>query len=142
MTDEKRERNPWNDRYDKDDTDAEPNTSETSEPSESSKTSQTAESAESSTASETVETSETSEESESEETSKSTGSTVRERKNVNMYLPDGLVSDMQLRYSELNVEWRREHDDDLPKNEVFYPAVIRAALEGTSIRAEIGLDEE
>lgn len=69
-------------------------------------------------------------------------SVVRDQKNVNMYLPDDLVSDMRLRYSELELEWRREHDDDLPKNEVFYPAVIRAALEGTSIEAEIGLNGE
>jgi cytoskeletal protein RodZ len=137
MSDDKRDRDPWEDRYDQEDAVDESETSEQSEESKTSKRSQTAETAESSSASDTVE------KSESEETSKSEErSTVRERKNVNMYLPDDLVSDMQLRYSELNVKWRREHDDDLPKNEVFYPAVISAALKGTSIDAEIGLNEE
>jgi len=124
---EKRDRNPWNDRYgegEEDDVDG----SESSEPSELSETSKT---------SKTTKSGKTEDTSESEETSKST---VRDRKNVNMYLPDGLVDDLQLRYSELNVEWRRQHDDDLPKNERFYPAVIRAALEETTIEEELGLD--
>jgi hypothetical protein len=126
MSDDKRDRDPWDDRYAGDD--------EVADDSEISETSETSERPETSKTSKSEETADTSE---SAETSKST---VRDRKNVNMYLPDGLVDDLQLRYSELNVEWRRQHDDDLPKNERYYPAVIRAALEGTTIEEELGLD--
>jgi hypothetical protein len=89
--------------------------------------------------SKSAETAESEESTESEETS---GGTVRERKNVNMYLPGEQVSDLQMRYSELNVQWRREYDEDLPKNDQFYPAVIQAALEGTSIEEQLPIDEE
>jgi len=93
--------------------------------------------------------SETAENSEASETSKSSkkdkssqeSETVRSRKNVNMYLPDGLVDDMQLRYSELNVEWQREHGEELPKNAEFYPAVIRAALNDSTVAEELGIED-
>lgn len=133
---EKRDRNPWDDRYggeEEDDVDGS-EISEASEPSETAETSET---------SKTSKTSKTPKSEKTEDTSESTGTskaTVRDRKNVNMYLPDRLVDDLQLRYSELNVEWRRQHGDDLPKNERFYPAVIRASLDDTTIEAELGLD--
>jgi hypothetical protein len=120
---EKRDRDPWDDRYGDDDEDIE--------------TSQTSETEESSKMQETSKTSKSSKTAKSKQTSKST---VRDRKNVNMYLPDDLVGDLQLRYSELNVDWRRKYDDDMPKNQEFYPAVIRAALEETTIREELDLD--
>jgi hypothetical protein len=93
--------------------------------------------------------SEKAEKSEASETSKSSkkdkssqeSETVRSRKNVNMYLPDGLVEDMQLRYSELNVEWQREHGEELPKNAKFYPAVIRAALNDSTVAQELGIED-
>ena len=66
---------------------------------------------------------------------------IRDQHNVNMYLPEGLVDDLQMRYSELNVEWRRRHGEDMPKNEEFYPAAIRSALGESSIEEELGLDE-
>lgn len=66
--------------------------------------------------------------------------TVRERTNVNMYLPEKVVNDMKMRHSELDVKWRRKFGQELPKNEVFYPAVIRAALEGKTIEEQLGLD--
>jgi hypothetical protein len=120
---EKRDRDPWDDRYGDDDEDIE--TSQTSETEESSKI---------------QETSKTSKSSKTAKTKDTSKSTVRDRKNVNMYLPDDLVGDLQLRYSELNVDWRRKYDDDMPKNQEFYPAVIRAALEETTIREELDLD--
>ena len=51
------------------------------------------------------------------------------------------VDDLQLRYSELNVEWRRRHGEDMPKNEEYYPAVVRSALGESTIEEELGLDE-
>jgi len=137
---DKRERNPWNDRYGGDE-DAE---SESEENSKRSKTAESDMNAETSEATETTETAEMAESEETAETAESEetdeGETVRERKNVNMYLPEGLVGDLQLRYSELNVEWRRRHDEDMPKNDEFYPAVIRSALGDASIEEELGLD--
>jgi len=52
-----------------------------------------------------------------------------------------VVDELDIRYSEVNVQWQREHGEQLPKNERFYPAVIRAGLSGTSIEEELGLDE-
>lgn len=107
----KRNRDPFSDRYDSDESETlnDSSTSKTSSSSNSEKTSNT---------------------------SKSTKS-VRQRRNVNMYLPDELVDELQLRYAELNVQYRREHGDDMPKNSVYYPAVIRAALNDTTVQNEL-----
>jgi len=58
-----------------------------------------------------------------------------------IYLPDDDVDELDIRYSEVNVEWQRAHGEQLPKNEQFYPAVIRAGLNETSIEEELGLGE-
>ena len=58
-----------------------------------------------------------------------------------IYLPDDVVNDIDIRYSEANVEWQRAHRKQLRKNELFYPTVIRADLNGTSIEKELGLSE-
>ena len=58
-----------------------------------------------------------------------------------IYLSDDDIDELDIRYSEVNVEWQREHGEQLPKNEQFYPAVIRAGLSGTSIEEELGLDD-
>ena len=58
-----------------------------------------------------------------------------------IYLSDDDVDELDIRYSEVNVQWQREHGEQLPKNERFYPAVIRAGLSGTSIEEELGLEE-
>lgn len=121
---DKRDRDPFANRYD-----AESESEETTEMSETTETSKTAESTESTEPTETSKRSKTTE-------------TVRDRKNVNMYLPEELVGEMNIRYSELNTKWMREHDgEDLPKNQEFYPAVVRAALQQTSIEEQLGLEE-
>lgn len=58
-----------------------------------------------------------------------------------IYLSDDDVDELDIRYSEVNVEWQREHGEQLPKNERFYPAVIRSGLSGTSIEEELGLED-
>ncbi|TKX46470.1 HNH endonuclease [Halorubrum sp. SD690R] len=58
-----------------------------------------------------------------------------------IYLSDDDIDELDIRYSEVNVEWQREHGEQLPKNEKFYPAVIRAGLSGTSIEEELGLKD-
>ncbi|SNR65909.1 hypothetical protein SAMN06266787_10857 [Halorubrum ezzemoulense] len=57
-----------------------------------------------------------------------------------IYLPDDVVDDLDIRYSEVNVEWQREHGEQLPKNERFYPALVLAAINETTIEEELGLD--
>ncbi|WP_180271817.1 hypothetical protein [Halorubrum persicum] len=142
MTDDngekKRDRDPWQDRYDRDDNrdDAPFESEQESESVETSDTPNTSKSPKSSKRKETPEMSKSTKTAESEES----GGTVRERKNVNMYLPEELVEDLQLRYSELNVEWRRQHGEDMPKNEEYYPAAIRAALGESSIEEELGVE--
>lgn len=146
--DGKRDRNPWEDRYDRDDAGDQEDVdddrddadleADAATASESVETSETSDASETSKSAETAKTSESEKSTESEESS----GTVRERKNVNMYLPEDLVDDLQLRYSELNVEWRRRHGEDMPKNEEFYPAAIEAALGDSSIEEELGLGEE
>jgi len=89
---------------------------------------------------ESSESEKTADESEMSQASKDSKTTVRERKNVNMYLPEELVDDLQLRYKRLDIEWREEHGEDLPKNAEFYPAVVRAALNETSIEEELGVE--
>lgn len=135
--DGKRDRNPWDDRYDRDDDDRDDAAIE------SEASSETTEMSEASNTSKTSKRQKTTKMSKSEKTAESEESsgTVRERKNVNMYLPEGLVDDLQMRYSELNVEWRRRHGEDMPKNDEFYPAAIRAALGESSIEEELGLGE-
>jgi len=59
-----------------------------------------------------------------------------------IYLPDELVTDLDVRYSELNAQWQQEHGEKLPKNGQFYAAVLRAGLEETSVAAQLGLDDE
>ena len=119
---DKRDRDPFDARYDDDTDDTDAGSSKSSKMNN------------------TAETTDTAESEEIDETAKSGG--VRERRNVNMYLPDSLVDDLQLRYSELNVQWRREYGEDLPKNDQFYPAVIEAALQDTSIEDELGLGND
>jgi hypothetical protein len=58
-----------------------------------------------------------------------------------IYLPDDVVAELDVRYSEVNVEWQRVHGEQLPKNERFYPALVRAALNETSIEKELGVKD-
>ncbi|MDB9254169.1 hypothetical protein [Halorubrum ezzemoulense] len=137
-SDEKRDRNPWDDRYDHDDDDHDDAVPE--DDLSTSETEETSNTADTSKSSKTSNRSETAKMSKNKMNAESSG-TVRERKNVNMYLPETLVDDLQLRYSELNVKWRRQHGEDMPKNEEFYPAAVRAALGESSIEEELGLEE-
>lgn len=89
--------------------------------------------AENSETSETAETMSTSETAESEET-------VKDRKNVNMYLPEDLVGEMNIRYAELDAQFQREHGRSMEKNRDWYPAIIRAGLTDNSVKEVLGLD--
>ena len=64
-----------------------------------------------------------------------TGSAVaiKERPSVLMYLPENLHTELDIRFDELNARYKREHGRPLEKNRDYYPAVIKASLEGDSV---------
>lgn len=112
---------------------------ETAENAETSKTSKTAEREGTSgtmNTSEIAESTETSKTSESEESSE----TVKDRKNVNMYLPEDLVGEMNIRYAELDAKFQREHGRSMEKNRDWYPAVIEAGLTDKSVEDVLDLE--
>lgn len=58
------------------------------------------------------------------------GEAVRDRPSVLMYLPPDVREELDVRFDELNAEYRREHGEPLGKNRDYYPAVVRAGLTG------------
>lgn len=96
--------------------------------------SETAESSEPSEEAETEKTEETTEMSQTSGTAKTAKSNVKERSNVNMYLPDDLVNELSITFDELNAQHKREHGEPLEKNRDFYPAIVKAGLEGKDVK--------
>lgn len=68
-----------------------------------------------------------------------TGDSVRDRPSVLMYLPPELREELDIRFDELNAEYRREHGEPLGKNRDYYPAVVRAGLTGEPIEELLDL---
>jgi len=64
---------------------------------------------------------------------------VKDRPSVLMYLPEELHSDLDIRFDELNAQYKREHGEALEKNRDYYPAVIKAGLEGKDIKEVLDL---
>jgi hypothetical protein len=58
---------------------------------------------------------------------------VKDRPSVLMYLPEETRRELDIRFDELNARHKREHGEPLEKNRDYYPAVIRAGLEGERI---------
>lgn len=82
-------------------------------------------------------TGETAETSKTEETAEA--SSVKERTNVNMYLPDALIDELSIRYSELDAEFQRQYGRSMEKNRDYYPAVIEAGLTGKDVKDVLDL---
>jgi hypothetical protein len=123
--------------------------SETTETSETIGTTETTDSDPSQSA-ETTETPDTTSTSETIETGETTETpspgdeefVLREHWNGRtIYLPDDVVDDLDLAYKRCSVKWQEQRGGELPKNERFYPAVVRAALNQTSVEAELGLND-
>lgn len=109
--------------------------------SETEETTETNDTMETTATNETRETSETNAANETSSNNDTNELNIREDWNGRtIYLPDDDVEKLDLRYEELNLEWRREHGEGLAKNERFYPAVIRAALNETTIEEELDLE--
>ena len=64
---------------------------------------------------------------------------VKDRPSVLMYLPEELHSDLDIRFDELNAQYKREYGEALEKNRDYYPAVIKAGLEGKDIKEVLDL---
>jgi len=119
-------------------------TSDTTETSDTSDSEAPTPSAEMSETTVTTETADVSETSETTETPTPGDDDFQLREHWNgrtLYLPDDVVDDLDLRYKECSIKWQQQRGGELPKNERFYPAVVRAALNETSIVAELGLEE-
>ena len=59
---------------------------------------------------------------------------VKDRPSVLMYLPEDLHTELDIRFDELNAHYKREHNQPLEKNRDYYPAVIKASLEGKDVK--------
>ena len=58
---------------------------------------------------------------------------VKDRPSVLMYLPEDIRQELDIRFDELNAKYKREHGEALEKNRDYYPAVIKAGLEGKDL---------
>jgi len=88
---------------------------------------------------ETENKSKTSKRSKTEQTEESKQKSVKDRPSVLMYLPEDLHSDLDIRFDELNAQYKREHGEALEKNRDYYPSVIKAGLEGEDIKEVLDL---
>jgi len=59
--------------------------------------------------------------------------TVEDLPTVLMYLPEEVVEKLRQTYRRLNVEYAEETGEDLPKNQVYYPAVIEAGVRAVNV---------
>jgi hypothetical protein len=74
-----------------------------------------------------------------EQTDEREQKSVKDRPSVLMYLPEELHSNLDIRFDELNAQYKREHGEALEKNRDYYPAVIKAGLEGEDIKDVLDL---
>lgn len=58
---------------------------------------------------------------------------IKDRPSVLMYLPEELHTELDIRFDELNARYKREHGRPLEKNRDYYPAVVKASLEGKDV---------
>ena len=50
--------------------------------------------------------------------------------------------EVPVEFKDAAVEYRRAYGEKLAKNAVFYPALLRAGVHGTSLESELGLADE
>ena len=60
--------------------------------------------------------------------------TVKDRPTVLMYLPEEVYLELDASFDEINAKYKREKGEKLGKNRDYYPAVIKAGLEGKDVR--------
>lgn len=64
---------------------------------------------------------------------------VRERENVNLYLPPSVAQQLRETFMELNMEMMKTHGRELKKNSEFYPLVLSVGMECEEVRRKLGL---
>ena len=64
---------------------------------------------------------------------------VKDRPSVLMYLPKDLYIELDASFDEINAKCKREKGERLQKNRDFYPAVIRAGLQGKAVEEILDL---
>ena len=69
----------------------------------------------------------------SSEASISDQRSIKDLPSVLMYLPEDLHSRLDLRFDEVKLEHKRECGEEIEKNRHFYPALIKAGLEGKTV---------
>lgn len=72
-------------------------------------------------------------ETEDKSSSHDDSSSVKDRPSVLMYLPEDTRQELDIRFDELNAQYKRAHGEPLEKNRDYYPAVIQAGLEGRDV---------
>ena len=110
--------------YEEEDDEGDP--SETSEVSETVETSSATETTESTSTSETDETNETSEASETKTNIKD------EWNGRTIYIPDGVLDEMEDTYLESQLKLRKAGQDEFKKNRHFYPLLVQFGVEALS----------
>lgn len=75
-----------------------------------------------------------------EETDEKEKTSVKDRPSVLMYLPEGDHHALDVRFTQLNARHKEEHGEGIQKNRDYYPAVVRAALNDTTLEEELGLE--
>lgn len=75
-----------------------------------------------------------------EESSGDDPNPVRNRAARTMYAGKDVIEEIDIKYEQLSPVYRREHGEKLSKNDVFYPALLRAGLYGTSLEEELELE--
>ena len=112
--------------------------------SETEGTSETGETSETFEASETLETEETEERVDQNGTVESRlqwvgGTSVRDRANLNFYLPDEVKSEIEDTYLQLNIEYQQRYGETLKKHEQYYPHLLEQGLNEDDLREQLGL---
>lgn len=74
-----------------------------------------------------------------ETTDEADGTSIKDRPSVLMYLPEETRQELDIRFDELNAQYKRQHGEPLEKNRDYYPAVIQAGLSDQSLEEILGL---
>lgn len=72
-------------------------------------------------------------------TSENDKPSVKDRPSTLMYLPGDVDGELDVRFDELNAKHKRKHGEPLEKNRDYYPAVIKAGLEGKDVEELLNL---
>lgn len=136
--DKTKDRDPFGSRYSKSDTtDKSSKTDETDEQSKTDKTeepSKTGEDEQGDSPSKTEKSAKpvkTETTDKSNETAEKEKTSVKDRPSVLMYLPKEQHTELDIRFDELNVKYKRKHGESLQKNRDYYPILIELAMEKT-----------